>query len=233
MALELPFVWYSAGVSAASWGAGGTYKRVPYDALPDVGPLDGSFAWLRAERRLPYGTYFGTGDDDESHDAPEDDLRDRMDEARALGLPLPGPFVDFVLDPELAPHLPAPTAWYYELGARLIAVPGHDGPERLLRFLMDQQAVLIWYLLLEPKGNHRVVVARPEWTDADDPETFEDAATPVDLAECAPSFEAFVRRAWIENTLQDEADHGGLRTPELIAYAAAARDAVDRGLLKR
>ena len=92
-------------------------------------------------------------------------------------------------DPLLRGRIPSPTGSYYELGAALRPLPGPEGPERLLQFLFELGCG--WYLLLEPGGTHRVVTAVD--TDPEKP--------PADVIVCADSFEEFIERFWIENTL--------------------------------
>jgi hypothetical protein len=113
-----------------------------------------------------------------------------------------------------------------------VAVPDHDGPERLLRFMNEQQSCLAWYLLLEPNGQHRVAVAGPEFRDDLTGESFEDIAVPTDILICARSFEAFVRRFWIENAIWYLTRDGRPLTVELIAYLDAAKAAATKGLAK-
>jgi hypothetical protein len=117
--------------------------------------------------------------------------------------------------------LSPPTTPYYHLGSRLVPVPEHPGPARLLRFLNDQQASLLWYLLLEPRGCHAVAVASPRWREDGDGRGIEDAADPEDVAICASSFEEFITRFWIENTLWRAMQSGAALEGELLAYARA------------
>jgi hypothetical protein len=220
--LVLPRKWVSAGGNARLWGAGGTYKWVPYDALPPVGALDGSFDWLGAQDEAE-----GLGLDPPNNVSLEE-LTAREQEAMEGGLRLPAPFVRFMQDEDLHARLPSPTACYLELGARLVAIPNHDGPERLLRFMNDQQVCYLWYLLLEPDGKHRVVVARPKWLDKRG-SSLEDITIINDVTECASSFEELIKRMWIENTLWYANVNKLPVTGELAAYEEAASKAVASG----
>jgi hypothetical protein len=153
----------------------------------------------------------------------------RAAEAERLGLSIPASFVKFMTDPELFGSVPSCTACYYDLGSRLLSVPAQAGPERLLRFMNDQQACCLWYLLLEPGGGHRVALAWPRWREGASGEALEDCANPEDVCVCAPSFEEFIKRFWIENTIwfsRDAALEG-----ELGEYAVAARKAIAAGLV--
>jgi hypothetical protein len=127
-------------------------------------------------------------------------------------------------------RVPSCTGCYYDLGARLIPIPEHVGPERLLRFLNDQQACYLWYLLLEPGGGHKVARAWSEWQDEQPPgaQSLEDVSTPRDIEICASSFEEFIKRFWIENTIWFAVNRGEPLHGELRAYAEAAKAAASR-----
>lgn len=228
--MDLPHQWLSPGSNAQLWGKAGTYKAVPYEALPSIaGPLDGSFGWLTSVPSAPYGMSF-----EHQEDEPIDEyVDDRVAEANRAGLTIPPAFVAFMKDPELHTRIPSCTACYYDLGARLVPLPEHAGPERLLRFMNDQQACYLWYLLLEPNGGHRVVVACPEWKEDSSGDSLEDAADPSEVVVCAESFEEFIKRFWIENTLWAAADRGRTLEGELLAYSDAAKRAVEGGLVPR
>jgi len=230
--MAIPEGWYTAG-SGVLWGRAGTYKLIPAEALPAIDePLDGTFAWLRsAEMPASFGMTYGPND--ACLDPPAKELVARAAEARREGLAVPPEFLAFMGDAELSSSVPSCTACFYDLGARLVAVPEHEGPERLLRFMNDQQSCLAWYLLLEPGGRHRVAVAPPHFRDEPTGDTFEDVADPRDVLVCAPSFEAFVRRFWIENAIWFWTNAGKTLPAELVAYVDAARSAAERGLVKR
>ncbi len=88
----------------------------------------------------------------------------------------------------------------------------------------------LWYLLLRPDGSHHVVRAWPEWKDVEssDAESLEDVTTPRDLEICAPTFEEFIKRFWIENTIWFAVNKGEVLDGELRAYAQAAKAAAAR-----
>jgi hypothetical protein len=133
------------------------------------------------------------------------------------------PPADLDSEADLGVRVPSCTACYYDIGARLVSIPDYEGPERLLRFLNDQQACCLWYLLLEHDKQPQVAFAMPEWTDKE-ARTFDDAIKPRELTVCASSFEEFIKRFWIENTIWLEVTKGEALTGELQAYAGAARD---------
>jgi hypothetical protein len=220
--MELPRAWVAAGANDQLWGSAGTYKTIPYDALPPVVP-DPSFAWFAASAEHQDGMRLH-----EDSDPVDEHLAARIAEARAAGLTVPPSFVQFMTNEGLHSRVPSCTACYYDLGARLVPLPGHAGPERLLRFMNDQQACYLWYLLLEPGGAHRVTVATPWWRDGVEAPLLEDCADPQDVFVCASSFDEFIRRFWIENALWYAAQGGGPVEGELLAYAEAARTAAPR-----
>lgn len=222
--------WYSAGHMDELWGDGGTYMEVPPEVLPAFPPdsLDGTFRWLVEPAPGVDGMQYGQ-DDPESTDDVAVVLEARIAEARRAGLTVPASFVTFMSNPRLFHRVPSCTACYFELGEQLVPVPGRDGPERLLRFMNDQQCCLLWYLLLLPDGEHRVACAAPQWGEEYKAGTLDDVVVPVDLAVCASSFEEFIRRFWIENTLWYAVHHR--RPPidgELRDYLEAARDGLHR-----
>jgi len=228
-AMDIPQGWYTAG-SSVLWGQGRTYEFIPVEALPEVpGPLDGSFAWLSAAA-MPanYGMTFGP-DEDEPGDSPLNELAARVAEATAGGLTIPEEFTAFMGDRDLWSRVPSCTSCYWELGDRLVPLPNHAGPERLLRFMNDQQSCLAWYLLLEPDGVHRVAVATPEFHDELSGDSFEDMVDPTEVFICAPSFEAFVRRFWIENAIWYLTHAGKELNADMTAYLEAAKSATRAG----
>ena len=220
--MELPRIWITAGSNKRLWGSAGTYKKIPYEALPPIEGLD-SFDWLEKTEGEPYGMTF-----ENQEDPP---LDQRVAEAKKERLVVPKEAVRFLADQDLHSKVPSCTACYFELG-RLEPIPDHTGPERLLRFMHDQQTCYVWYLLLEPGGRHRVVVAWPEWKEGVESEDFEDHATPREITECASSFEEFIKRFFIENTIWFSANKDKPFTPEHERYAEAAAAAVARGLVK-
>jgi hypothetical protein len=212
----------SPGNNRELWGDAGTYVSVPYDALPPVaGPLDGSFGWLAAAPGTTNGMRVRQEREEPVH--MPDVIDARIAEAEGAGLSIPSAFATFMTDPELHTRVPSCTACYYDLGPRLIPIPNHSGPERLLRFLNDQQACYLWYLLLEPGGRHRIAFALPEWTDNAGAETLEDAVIARDVTVCAASFEEFIKRFWIENSIWFTVHKGQPLAGELRAYADAAK----------
>jgi hypothetical protein len=164
---------------------------------------------------------------------PSEKLSARVREATALGLEVPDELLRFLSDEAFYGRVPSCTACYFDIGTVLLPVPGDNGPARLLRFMNDQQTCFLWYVLLEPNAPHRVVVASPNWGDDDDDgdigdqegKSFDESFAIDEPAICADSFEEFIKRFWIENTLWWWAHKG---FPALEGELKAYLDAVAR-----
>jgi hypothetical protein len=232
----LPHRWYTAGTNLEVWGEAGTYKAIPYEALPPL-PVtsgeEGAFAWLRdapvSRHCLDFGDFGEEGEDfDESKKAAiETRLARIVALAAKFGYVVPPTLIAFIGHPELHSRVPSCTACYLDVPTHLVPLP--DGrPGVLLRFMNDQQCCLLWYVMLEPGGGHCVVCAAPEYdaeAEATGATSLEDIAKPKDLAVCAPSFEAFMHRFWMENTLWFAVNKRTPLTAEQQAYADAAKRA--------
>jgi len=183
----------------AGWVApGGPNDRATYvtrsgdevPALPDM-PLDGTFSWLP-----------DPGKDLDWAIGSEFDVRsvDRLEEAAtAIALPLPGPLVTF-LRSEKRNWIRSATGCWLDLPARLVNVPGFDAIA--IRFLNDQQGSCFWYVTVSPAGEELGVVVSVGLFDA--PEASPEASPEDEAADavlCAPSFEAFMLRSWIESEI--------------------------------
>jgi hypothetical protein len=202
----------------------GTYCFYAYESVPPLPEPDGSLRWLgpldeATDRKM------------EIHrNAPE--ARGMVAEieaqARGLGLTLPGAFVRLMGSPELQDRIPSCTACYFSLSQKIVPCPASDGGY-IVRFLNDQQDVLLWYLYLTPAGESGVLVS-PIGLD-DIAEEMPGAALTEEwrrsiLANtfvCAPSFAAFIYRFWLENTLWfklNEGEGNGTWTEEERRYLA-------------
>jgi hypothetical protein len=235
-------IWYGPG---ALWGGEGTYAAYPLADMPALDDdLRGAFEWLTPS---DYGGLaymdrpeYAPAPDDPSA-TPEDrllralmgppperlpsrpgwwPLSDLTAEAAENGLALPASMITFLSRPDLHGRVPTCTSCYLDLSRRLL-----DGPEggRLVRFMNDQQCVLVWYVLLEKSGHS--VVANPEWNDAET-DVVDDAMEPRNFVRCAASFEEFAYRFWIENTIWFRKNKNQPLRPREQAYADAARASV-------
>ncbi len=187
-----------------------TYCQFSYESLP---PLDhtvfqGDFRWLPPLD----GALEDMGAADDERAQIDSHLPSIIAEAEARGVILPAAFLTFMRDPAAHRRIPSCTACYFDLPAYLTPSPFGDGGY-LIRFLNDQQWVLLWHLYLRPNGDHCVVVSPTPYDDLHD-HTTEDQYSltleeePVSREElreetwwCAPSFEVFLYRLWRENHL--------------------------------
>ncbi|WAS90643.1 hypothetical protein [Nannocystis punicea] len=240
-------IWYSGG---APFGGDGTYGEYPLAKLPRIAvPLRGTFAWLPpsadgglayADRREyePVATTEGLSPEQALLQAifgppPEpapprpgwEPLTQLAVDASAVGLAVPPEMIAFLSRPELFERVPTCTACYLELSRRLLPAPVRD--RRLIRFLNDQQCSVLWYVMLAPDGGHSIVAAYPRWKNRRREVTAEldDEITPTGFVRCASSFEEFIYRFWIENSIWYAEHRNPSRppTPEQAAYAEHAR----------
>jgi hypothetical protein len=203
----------------------GTYCFYPYESIPPILALDGTLAWLgpldpQTDQQM--GIH---------RNAPEarGQLAQIEAEATKLDLTLPEAFVRLMGSPELQDRIPSCTACTFGFGAHIIPCVGVEkGQAYLIRFLNDQQDVLIWYLFLTPRGDQRVVVTPFEFGEAEneDPDDVPEKKRTSIIAQtvvCAPSFEAFVYRFWLENNIWFKLNAGdgeGKLTDEERRYLA-------------
>ncbi len=174
----------------------GTYELYPSDSTASRLEFDGTFDWLptRREAEIEYMVPVSA--------------QAALAVSTAPGLP--PSFVFFMSRPDLIGAIPTCTSCYWNVAESPIPSPLDDGA-RLLRFMNDQQDVLLWYLYLEPDGGHRVVCGSIPYHDV----TVESGRAAQDLVEVAPNFEAFVYRFWVENLAWYELNEFGRADPEL------------------
>jgi hypothetical protein len=182
-----------------------TYERYRYESLP---PLDstqftGDFRWLG-----------GVGDL-----VPEQvtKLTGLAADLTARGLTLPRDFVTFHTGSNLYRSLDgvSVTGCWTDISEPLPS-PVEPGAF-LVRFLRDQQDSVIWYLYLCPSGEAFVEHSHLDYEyEYEARRDGEQTQTDLDDAQeqraaifwCAPSFEEFAYRFWVENRLW-RAVHGG------------------------
>jgi len=176
-----------------------TYCFFPYEELPpiDESLFQGEFQWL------PELDSSARSIVDIHKQIPDDVLALKMPDllasTRQLSLQLPDTFVKFMSSPGLRDQIPSCTACYFDLPEKIVESPLRDGGY-VIRFLNDQQDVLFWSLYVQPSGEHCVLVS----STAFDQEPLTDVpqeAIRKSVAFCAESFEAFIYRFWLENTL--------------------------------
>jgi len=215
----------------------GTYCFFPAESLPPLtdAPLDGTFRWLTplstddAEDDQEDGEDGEDRFDDADSDADSDEgarMATLAADAQRLGLTLPPAFVSFMTNLALQERIPSCTACEFALPERIVPSLG-DGDGFLISFLHDQQDVLLWYLYLTPIGDSRVVVSPYDFdiagADPSGAATLTDeqrAAVIANTFVCAASFEEFLYRFWLENTIWFALDSRQPLTAEQQRYVA-------------
>lgn len=214
--------WYASGSHRDFWGEDGThttYTLVPYGDLPilDRKRLNGSLAWIPDLPADDLALAF-----EDITFSPADRLARLAEEAARHRVSLPDSFMRFLCTPEIHCRVPTCTACYLDLSDRMIDAPG--GAEgRLLRFMNDQQCCLLWYLHLRPGGEHAVLVGAPEWDDEAEGETLEDMVRLTEVLFCSPTFDDFILRFWLENTIWFSLHRARPMTQEQWEYLGAVR----------
>ena len=192
-----------------------TYESYPYESLPplDSSQFTGAFQWLGGTRGF-----------DPERVAK---LNDLAGDLAARSLSLPQDFVTFETSANLYGSLDevSVTGCWTDISQPLPS-PVEPG-SFLVRFLRDQQDCVIWYLYLRSSGEVFVVHSDLEYeyeaqrdgeeTESDLDDVEEQTAA---ILWCAPSFEEFAHRFWIENRLWHAVNGGDLSQlePQLVTY---------------
>ncbi|MFD4695964.1 hypothetical protein [Streptomyces niveus] len=202
-----------------------TYESYSYESLPPLGPdlHTGAFQW-----------FGGVGDVLPEQVVRLDGLAGKL---TAGGLTLPQDFVTFQTHANTYLSLDevSVTGCWTNMSEPLPS-PVEPGAV-LVRFFRDQQDCVIWYLNLRPTGETFVVFSHLDYeyeyearrdgeavqTDLDDVEEQRAA-----IFWCAPSFEEFAHRFWVENRLWRAISDG-----ELPPAEAQLRDYLDHYVLSR
>jgi hypothetical protein len=161
------------------------FKGVPLEQLPPLAPVDGSFRWLRAPVYEGQPTALVADDGESITEDPRvvaKQFSRLVGQVRAASLELPASFVTFMSTPSFAARMNSVNGGYFEIGKL---------KDTHVPFFTDPQT-FSWVLMLESGGRHSIAFAHP------DPD---DLSTLVDFTTCAPSFEQFIHRWWIENQI--------------------------------
>jgi hypothetical protein len=144
--------------------------------------------------------------------------------AQQMNLKLPAAFTRLIGTPNLQECVPSCTACYFDLPKHIVQSPFGDGGY-FIRFLNDQQWVLLWHLYIAPNGDHCVVVSSTAFDDPYFGQRFTASGeqwTSDIIRErtyfCAPSFEEFLYRFWIENHIWFALNKGYVLTEEQHCY---------------
>ncbi|MFJ9818565.1 hypothetical protein ACIRU3_25560 [Streptomyces sp. NPDC101151] len=194
-----------------------TYEYYPYASLPplDSAEFTGAFQWLGGSGEL----------------VPEQvtKLNGLAASLATRNLTLPHDFVTFQTGSNLYLSLDevSVTSCWTDLSDPLPS-PVEPGAF-LVRFLRDQQDCVFWYLCLRPSGEAFVVFSHLDYEyehearrDGEETKTNPDDKEEqwASIFWCAPSFEEFAHRFWIENRLWCALNGGDLSEldPELRDY---------------
>ena len=194
-----------------------TYCQFPYEHLPPIPTLDGTLSWLgqpgwpespndSPERRASYQHFSAEA---------RDQVRDLVTQAEQFNLILPSAFTRLMSAPDLYTRIPEYAGcWFNFFEAQLDPCPGSEDAY-VVRFLNDQQDCVLWYLYVTRQGGEAVLAVGDPCPDApgpylerlvrpdeDGPLTDKERhAVLANTYACAPSFEAFVFRWWLEATI--------------------------------
>jgi hypothetical protein len=195
---ELPVTW-SGGQPRSASDAAEVLKFAEWARR--VAPLDGSLSWLTPldeHVRDKMDPYFRDG---ESRDQLAARFEKTVEEATARGLRVPEAFLKLMRSRELRRRVPS-CSCYFDAPNCLIET-GDGGV--LWRFLNDQQWCMLWYLYLGTDGSEAVVAS---WHALDVMEAEGEELDVPDVGPgdpgiwvCAPDFEAFLFRFWLENNI--------------------------------
>jgi hypothetical protein len=139
-------------------------------------------------------------------------------QAKSFNLSLPPEFIQFMRLEDLQSQIPSCTACYFDLSTDIIPCPLSHDEGYLIRFMNDQQAVLLWYLYIRPDGGHCVVVSPIPFDNAKARGQLDDSVILDNTFFCAESFEEFVYRFWLENEIWFAIEDEATLTPSQQAY---------------
>ncbi|MBD2327229.1 hypothetical protein [Alkalinema sp. FACHB-956] len=135
------------------------------------------------------------------------------EKASELGLRLPPAWVQFLKSAELFCRIRSVTCCYFELGESFIPFPVEQTGENgyLMLFLSDSQSCILWYLYINPAGEHCIIssnrrlypgIFEDEQTEKENlGEDWDEEWDAIHFHFCASSFEEFIYRFWVENEI--------------------------------
>jgi uncharacterized protein (TIGR02996 family) len=187
-----PAGWWSEELEGYREGDG-TYDLYRYESLPPlpIKSLGRGFQWLnegQRKRKQP------------ARQRKHKKLDRLAAQATEAGLTLPREFREFMGNRALQRRVRSCTDCYFNWPRRIVESPaGEEG--HLVRFYSDSQGCFHWYLYLTPHKYHCVVGSGGFFGGYEGrlEEDWEDESG--DFWFCAPSFQAFVYRYWIENEI--------------------------------
>lgn len=131
------------------------------------------------------------------------------------GAQIPIEFLTFMDNIELVTRLRSPTDCYFEYPRKLIPYPTTHGGH-FVHFYSDSQYCCLWYLYIDPQ-QRCVVVASDDLSEPHDDDFWYNERGHI--TQCAPSFESFIYRLWIENEIWFRlVEKDQPLTPEMTEY---------------
>jgi hypothetical protein len=169
-----------------------TYSAFDWRRLPPVpGGVTADYLWLSSSPVHARSSLARPSD------AASRDLADWRDLAgQAAGVQIPVEFSRVVRDPMLRRHLRSATDCYFDLGDRVVEVPGG----RLVHFLSDSQWVRHWLLFVGAGDQAVVTTYYPAGFELTPEDREAYPGEPV-YEICAGTFLEFLWRFWIENEI--------------------------------
>jgi len=177
----------------------GTYGLYEFSNLPLIDKsFDGSFNWLDSE--VTHSRNIGN----EMRTSIQKSIIELTKSCESIGTELPRSFIQFLTTLHLHNCIRSATDCFLDPSNGPVQSPIGDG--FLIRFLADSQACGFWYLYIPKKINdHCVVMSHyffdPDYDRDNPPDGFVDGVDPNEIVFCAPSFEEFLYRFWLENEL--------------------------------
>ncbi len=178
-----------------------TYNFFSYEELPPITrKLDEHFDWLRNEPAFADGAD-GLLAEGCYGDGSKPDLGKLNKIIELTDVKLPDSFVEFILSPDLHQRIRSCTDCYLDVADYPIRTIGQfEG--QLIHFLSDSQWCLHWYLFVSKVGSQFVITSPNaygfDYGDANQVMEI-DLEAEDEIWFCAPSFNDFIYRFWLEN----------------------------------
>jgi len=170
----------------------GTYGRLQYSQIANIQNegFDASYAWLTETPNEPRP--------DNAADHRAEMLRKITADAKKKKIAVPLDFYHFFHNEPNTSKIASTTGCFFELEPGFVRAPGKEG--WLLRFLSDSQWCCHWYLYLDDFGGSSILWSYDYFGhDEDDLEEHDEYG--VHIHYCAPDFETFVHRYWLEDRI--------------------------------
>jgi hypothetical protein len=214
---DTPFAtgWYSFDLGKYR-PCDSTYCFYDYNTIPplDMSQFQGKFDWLTPLAGGNPGALAAP--------TPDTPILKKLAKleaaAQKLNLTLPASFLTFMQNTIWQAGIPSCTACYFDLSEAPIPDPLHE-KHYTIRFLNDQQDVLLWYLYLKPDSDSCVLVS-PIPMEEIEAEKIPKEAVKAHTFYCAETFESFIYRFCIENVIWFSFEEGNSLTEAQKAYLA-------------